>query len=192
METRPGGTGGREAKTGGLLAELATLDEQMSERDAAWRQLVRRLDTLRREIAVAGTQVQSSRALAAREATRADDHEIKPAAPPREEARFARLTEDLDAALRATEEGRVALHAQMDALRGRRQDLLRRLPVPLARAYQSLADAGCKPAIAGIANGVCGGCEAPLPEVVVEALGQGAVVVCARCERLLHLAGQIE
>ena len=80
----------------------------------------------------------------------------------------------------------------MDDLRRRRQALVRRLPAPLSRAYQSLADAGRLPAIVGVAKGTCGGCESPLPDSVVEALSHGAAAVCGRCERLLHPARHVE
>jgi len=64
--------------------------------------------------------------------------------------------------------------------------LLQRLPASVSLAYQSLVDAGRLPAIAAVAKGVCGGCESPLTEPVIEALSRGAVAVCARCERLLR------
>ena len=79
----------------------------------------------------------------------------------------------------------MAIHAEMESLRRRREDLLGRLQAPLSRAYQALADSGRASAVAAAVNGARGGCQAPLPRSVVEALGQGAVVACARCERLL-------
>ena len=186
------GRGGHTARhdpsgDGVLLAELAGLDELLRERGAAWKDFVRRLDTLRREIAVTSAQVQRSRSLAARRASRdGDAEEARLSAPDRDEARATRLTQEFEAALQETEERRVGLHAEMDDLRRRRQALLRRLPVPLSRAYQSLADAGRVPAVAAVTDGVCGGCASPLPESVVEALSCGAVAVCARCDRLLR------
>jgi len=173
---------------GFLLAELATLDELLRKRNAAWKELVRRLDALRREIAVTNAQVQRSRSLAARRASRDgdDDQGARPSAPARDEARATRLTQEFEAALRETEERRVALHAEMDDLRRRRLAQLRRLPAAISRAYQSLVDAGRLPAIAAVAKGACGGCESPLPQSVIEALSHGAVAVCARCERLLR------
>lgn len=177
-----------------LLAELASLDESLRERGSAWKELARRLDALRREIAVTNAQVQRSRSLAACKASRDDDTDqgARPSAPNRDDARATRLTQEFEAALRGTEERRVALHAEMDDLRRRRQALLQRLLAPLSRAYQSLTDAGRRPAIAAAAKGTCGGCESPLPGSAIEALGHGAVVVCARCERLLHLARHVE
>ena len=91
-----------------------------------------------------------------------------------------------------TEQRRLALHAEMDDLRRRQEAILRLLPVAISRAYQSLLDGGPAPAIAVVANGACGGCEAPLPEFVIEALSEGDVMACARRERLLRLAGPIE
>ena len=99
---------------------------------------------------------------------------------------------DFEAALRETEERRLAFHAEMEGLRRRRKALLRCLPASISRAYQALADASRVPAIAAVANGACGSCEAPLPEFVIGALSQGAVVACARCGRLLHLARRVE
>lgn len=93
-----------------------------------------------------------------------------------------------EAALRETEQRRVALHAEMDDLRRRGSALLRRLPASISRVYQSLTERGCTPAAVAVVNGACDGCGSPLPEFVVEALSQGAVLACARCERLLHPA----
>jgi len=177
-----------------LLAELAGIDELLRERDAVWKDLVHRLDGLRREIAVASAKVQRSRSLAARNTPRDDDadQDTSPPGPTRDEVRATRLTQEFEATLRETEQRRVALHAEMDDLRRRRQALLRRLPASISRAYQSLTDAGRTPVIAVVANGACSGCEAPLPEFVIEALSQGAVVACACCERLLRLARPVE
>lgn len=177
-----------------LLAELAALDETLRERGAAWKDLVRRLDALRREVAVTNAQVQRSRSLAARKASRDDDTDrgARPSAPNRDEARAMRLTHEFETALRWTDERRVALHAEMDDLRRRREPLLRRLPAPLAHAYQSLTDAGRRPAIVAARKATCGGCESPLSGPAIEALDHGAVVVCADCERLLHLARHVE
>jgi len=173
---------------GPLLAELAGLDELLRERGAAWKELVGRLDALRREIAITSAPVQRSRSLAARKKPQDDDadQEARPSAPTPDEARATRLKQEFEAALRETEERRVALHGEMDDLRRHRQALLGRLPAPLSLAYQSLADAGRLPAIAAVAKGTCGGCESPLSESVIEALSHGAVAVCARCERLLR------
>lgn len=172
---------------GALLAELADLDFSLQERGVAWHELARRLDALRREIVVTSTQAQRSRSLAARRALRDQDggQEAPPPAPTRDAASAARLTHEFEAALRETEERRVALHAEMEALRRRRQDLLARLPAPISQAYKGLTDAGRTPAVATVLSGACGGCQAPLPASVVEILDQGAVVACARCERLL-------
>ena len=190
---------GRGSRTAGhqpsgdgiLLAELAGLDELLRERGDAWKELVRRLDALRREIAVTSARAQRSRSVAAGRASRGGEayEEAKPSAPTRDEARAARLTQEFEAALRETEERRVALHAEMEDLRRRRQTLIGRLPASIARAYQSLADGGRTPAVASVVNGACGACQAPLPEFVIEALGQGAVVACAGCERLLRPSG---
>jgi predicted nucleic acid-binding Zn-ribbon protein len=180
-------TAGPHPSDGGLLiAELADLDDLLRERDGAWRELVRHLDALRREIVVTGAQAQRSRSLAARAASRDGDAGARPAAPTGDEVRTTRLTKEFEASLRETEERRVRLHAEMDDLRRRRQALVPRLPVPVSRAYLSLVLAGRLPAIAAVAKGVCGGCEAPLSESVSEALRRGAVTVCARCERLLR------
>jgi len=171
-----------------LLAELADLDELLRERGDAWKEFVRRLDVLRREIDVTSAKVESSRSLAVRKGSRGGvaHHAARASARDPTPARASRLTQEFEAALRETEKRRVALHAEMDDLRRRRQVLLQRLPEPLSRAYQSLADAGCLPAIAPVTKGVCGGCEFPLPESVIEALSHGAVAVCAHCERLLR------
>jgi predicted nucleic acid-binding Zn-ribbon protein len=102
------------------------------------------------------------------------------------------LTQEFEAALRETELRRVGLHAEMDDLRRREQTLLQRLPDSVSRAYESLRSRGCTPAVVAVANGACDGCEAPLPESVIDALSQGAVVVCARCERFLRLTRPVE
>ena len=187
-------TGHHPSGDGLLLAQLAQLDESLRERDAAWKELVRRLDALRREIAVTGAQVQRSRSVAARKASRDSetDQEVRSSVSTRDQARVTRLTQEFEAAQREAEERRVALHAEMDDLRRRRQALVRRLPAPLSRAYQALTDAGRRPAIAAAAKGACGGCESPLPGSAIEGLGHGAVAVCACCERLLHLASHVE
>jgi len=178
---------------GRLLAALALLDELVQEREAAWKGLVGRLDGLRQEIAVASAQAQRSRPLAARKAGRSDDvDQARPSTPPRDEARAPRLMQEFEAALRETEKRRLTLHAEMDDLRRRGQDLLRRLPTPLSRAYRSLADAGRLPAIAAVARGACGGCDSPLPESVIEDLSRGAAAVCGRCERLLYLERHVD
>lgn len=184
-------TGHHPSGDGLLLAELADFDELLRERGAAWKELVRRLDALRREIAVTSAQVQRSRSLAARKASRDGDadQEARPAAPTRDEARATQLTREFEAALRETEKRRVSLHSEMENLRRRRQALLGRLPAALSRAYRLLADAGRGPAVAAVADGVCGGCESSLPESVIEALSHGAGAVCARCERLLRPSG---
>lgn len=187
--------GGPDPSGDGLLAELARLDELLQERGAAWKELVRRLDALRREIVVTSTQVQRSRSLAAREASLLDgdaDQEARPLPPSRDEARATGLKQEFEVVLREAEERRVALHAEMDDLRRHRQALLKRLPAPLSLAYQSLADTGRVPAIAAVAKGACGGCGSPLTESVIDTLRHGAVAVCARCERLLQLARNVE
>jgi hypothetical protein len=174
-----------------VLQELAGLDELLRGRDAAWKELVRRLDSLRREIAVTSAQVQRSRTLAVRKASRDGDAD-QGAGPPtssRDEARAPELTKEFEAALRDTEGQRLVLHAEMDDLRRRRQGLLRRLPAPISRAYQSLVDVGCMAPIADVTGSVCGGCESPLPHFVIETLSHGAVAICARCERLLGVFG---
>lgn len=174
-----------------LLAELADLDELFRERDAVWKDLVRCVDGLRQELAMANAQARRSRSLAtSRTPLQGDDADQKvvPSGPSGDEARATRLTHEFEAALRETEQQRVPLHAEMDDLRRRRRALLGRLPASISRAYQSLSERGCTPAVVAVANGACDGCEAPLPEFVVEALSQGAVMVCDRCERLLHPA----
>lgn len=181
------------ADDGLLLVELAGIDELLRDRAAAWKELVRRLEGLRQEIAVASAQVQRSRSLV-RQKPRDDDADqgARLSAPARDEARAGRLTLEFEAALRDTEQRRVGLHAEMDDLRRRRAARLRQLPASISRAYRSLTDGGRTPAIAAVAKGACIGCGAPLPDVVIEALGQGAVVACARCQRLLHLAKPAE
>lgn len=184
----------RPAADGRLLADLAEIDELALERDADWKRRAQRRDALRREIAVTSAQIQRSRSLAAHMPSR-DEEDVeaaRPSAPTRDEDRAARLMQEFEAALRQTEERRVAFHAEMDDLRRRRQALLQRLPASVSRAYQSLAEAGRLPVIAAVAKGACGCCESPLPESVIEALSQGAVAACARCERLLHPARHAE
>jgi hypothetical protein len=174
---------------GRVLADLAEIDERLREREAGWKGLVQRLDGLRREIAVLRAQVQRSRSFATRGGQREDDgHQgEKPSpAPDRHEARSARLMQEFETALRETEARRVALHAEMDGLRRRRQALLASLSASIADVYQSLADTGHVPAVAVVANGVCSGCGSPIPASVAEALSQDAVTACARCERLLR------
>ena len=170
-----------------LLAELAGLDERLRERGAAWEELVRRLDGLRREVAVAGAQLQRSRSRALGQAPPADDGAGEPRlpAPDRDVERPTRLTREFEAALRETEERRLALHAEMEDLRHRRRSLVERLPAALARAWRSLVAASRVPAVAAVANGTCGGCRSPLPEATIDALGDGGVAECPGCERLL-------
>lgn len=192
----PGGCPERDRASadGRLLADLAEIDELALERVAEWKRLAQRLDVLRRRIATTSAQIQRSRSLAVHTPSRDEDADevARPSAPTRDEDRGVRLMQEFEATLRETEERRVAFHAQMDNLRRRRQALLQRLPAALSRLYQSLADAGRVPAIAAVAKGTCGGCESPLTEPVIEALSNGAVAACARCERLLHLARQGE
>jgi predicted nucleic acid-binding Zn-ribbon protein len=193
------GPGGRTERhrpnaDGGLLADLAELDELALERAAGWKRLAQRRDALRREIAVTSAQIQRSRSLAAHMPS-GDEENVeaaRPSALTRDEIRAARLMREFEAALRKIEERRVAFHAEMDDLRRRRQALLQRLSTSVSRAYQSLADAGRLPAIAAVAKGACGGCESPLPESVIGALSHGAAAVCARCDRLLHPARHVE
>jgi hypothetical protein len=184
----------RATSDGLLLTELADLDELLRERGAVWNDLVRCVDGFRQEIDVASAQARRSRSLAARRTLWRDDagQQVGPSGPTGDEARAVWLTHEFEAALRETEQRRVALHAEMDDLRRHGRALLGRLPASVSRAYLSLTERGCTPAVVAVANGACEGCEAPLPELVVEALSQGAVVVCARCERLLHPARPAE
>lgn len=174
--------------TGFLLTQLAGLDTLLGEHGAVWKELVQRLDTLRREIALTSLEDRRTRSRAARKPLRdhSADPDARPSQPGLDEVRARQLTQEFEVALRETEERRVALHAQMHDLRRRRQAVLQRLPAPLSRTYQSLADSGRLPAIAPVAKGACGGCHAPLAESVRQALSHGAVAVCARCERLLR------
>jgi len=173
-----------------LLANLAGIDDLVLERDAQWKGLAQHLDALRREIAVTSAQLQKSRSLAARKASRDDDggQGARSPAPTREEESAPQLMLAFEATLRETEVRRIAFHAEMDDLRRRRQALLQRLPASVSLAYQSLAAAGRLPVIAAAVKGACSGCESPLPEPVIEALSHGAAAACAHCERLLHLA----
>lgn len=185
--------GHRTSEDGHLLANLAGIDELVLERDAEWKGLAQRLDALRREIAVTSAQLQRSRSLAARKASRDDDggQGARSPAPTREEERAPQLMLEFEATLRETEVRRVAFHAEMEDLRRRRQALLKRLPASVSWAYQSLAAARL-PVIAAAVKGACGGCESPLPESAIEALTDGAAAACAYCDRLLHLARRVE
>jgi predicted nucleic acid-binding Zn-ribbon protein len=193
------GPGGRTERhqpnaDGRLLADLAEIDKLAFERDAGWKRLAQRRDALRREVALTGAQIQRSRSLAEHMPSQ-DEEDVeaaRPSALTRDEDRASRLMQEFEAVLRQTEERRVAFHSEMDDLRRRRQALLQRLSASVSRAYRSLADAGRLPAIAAVVKGACGGCESPLPESVIEALSHGAAAVCARCDRLLHLARQVE
>jgi predicted nucleic acid-binding Zn-ribbon protein len=178
---------------GPLLVELAGLDESTRERAAAWKDLVHRLDALRREIVVASAQSQRSRSRAERRKPPDDaaDQGSTPAARARNEGRAASLTKEFEAALRDTERRRAALHAEMQELQRRREAILRQLPVPVSRAYRSLLARGA-PAIAVVANGACGGCETALPASVVDVMRHGGVAACAHCERLLRPARPME
>jgi hypothetical protein len=111
---------------------LAEVEVRLSERDDVWKGLVRRLDALRREVAVANAQAQKSRSLAAHDTPKYDDagQEGRTAGPTPDEARAVRLTQEFEASLLETEQQRVRLHDEMDDLRRRRQALLERRPSP--------------------------------------------------------------
>jgi predicted nucleic acid-binding Zn-ribbon protein len=171
---------------GSLVAEIAGLDGLQRERDAAWRVLVRRLDALRREVAMAEVREIRARAAPAAPGDEGDDSRRRTGPGP-EEARVSRLTREFEAALKETEARRIAFHKETSDLRRRRDAALARLSAPLARAYRSLLDAGCDPAIVAVTEGACGVCQSSPPSSDTEALRQGAVAVCAVCERLLYL-----
>ena len=182
----------REGAEGLLLVELAEIDELARERGAAWKDLVQRLEALRREVVVARAQGERRRSSAARKkALDHDDQGAAATAPSRDEGRASRLTGEFEAALRETDERRSVLHAELEDLRRHREAVLRQLPVPVSRAYRSLLARGRAPAIAGVANGACGGCEAALPAPVIEAVRQGGVEACGHCERLLRLEERV-
>jgi len=171
-----------------VLSSLAGIDEAVLVRNAEWKGLAQHLDALRREIAVTSAQVQRSRSIAARKPSR-DDHDgdgANSSGPSGEEERASQLMLEFESALRDAEERRVSFHAEMGELRRRRGALLQRLPAAVSLAYRSLAEAGRVPVIAEVIKGACGGCESSLPESAMEVLKHGAVVACARCERLLH------
>jgi len=193
------GHGGRVAghhtsEDGRLLANLAGIDELMLERDAEWKGLAQHLDALRREIAVTRAQLQRSRSLAVRKASRDDDGGLgaRSPAPTREEESAPQLMLAFEATLQDTEVRRITLRAEMEDLRRRRLALLQRLPASVSWAYLSLAAAGRLPVIAAAVKGACGGCKSPLPQSVIEALSQGAAAPCAHCERLLHPARRVD
>lgn len=174
---------------GRLLADVAGLDQLVREREAVWKGLAQALDAVRRQVTLAGVEAQKSRSRGSHQAAQGGGPgQARPPAPTGDEVSARNLMRQFETTQRETEERRVALHAEMEELRQRRQALLRRLPAPVSRAYRSLADAGRVPAIAAVAEATCSGCQSPVPASVTELLTHGAVTACARCERLLHLA----
>jgi predicted nucleic acid-binding Zn-ribbon protein len=169
-----------------LLAELADLDKALRECETAWTGVVQRLEALRRELAVARLRVQRSHPSARKASRNHTEPEPRPTPRAGDETAPIRLMQGFELALGETEIRRAALHAAMDGIRDRKQALLERLPVAIARAYHVAADGGRVPAIASIESGTCGGCESPLPDSIIDALRHGAVAACARCERVLR------
>jgi len=178
------------AGDGRAVAALAEIDSRLRERETAWKVVVRQLDASRRELAVIAARLQRTRSLAARHSRGESDAPGGPKRPDLaqgEEAHHARLLQEFEAGLKETETRRVALHDETERLRDRKQAALRQLSAPLRSAYEAALQAGRVPAIAIVAGGLCSGCAARLPSLVVEAVGRGAVVVCRGCERLLCL-----
>ncbi len=178
------------AGDGRAVAALAEIDSRLRERETAWKVVVRQLDASRRELAVIAARLQRTRSLAARQSRGESDAPGGPKRPdlaPGEEAHHARLLQEFEAGLKETETRRVALHDETERLRDRKQAALRRLSAPLRSAYEAALQAGRVPAIEIVEGGLCSGCAARLPSLVVEAVGRGAVVVCRGCERLLCL-----
>ena len=173
-----------------LLGRLAHIDAALRQRGDAWHELAKHLGGLRREIEVTNAQVQTGRSIATRKRSRLGKavQEPSPMEDPVED-RSVGLIQHFEAALRETEERRLALHGEMLDLRRRRLSLLGALPIPLSHSYQSLIDRGRLPAIALVDKGACGGCESQLPQSLIEELGRGEVPACIRCGRLLCSSG---
>jgi hypothetical protein len=167
---------------------LAEIDSNLRKSECAWKVVVRKLDASRQELAVAAVQLQMTRSVAARQ-SRSEDGEShgrkRPDLALGGEADYARLLEQFEAELMEAETCRAALHGETERLRHRRQEALRRLSAHLRSAYEAALQARRVPPITTVAGGVCGGCASRLPSAVVEAVGQGAVVVCSGCARLL-------
>lgn len=176
------------ARDGRLLTTLAEIDVRLRELDHAWKTVAQRLEANRRELAVAAVQLQRARSLAARRPRGEDDPSDEPRAaalPQSEEARHVRLFEEFEAGLKEVEAQRLALHAETEGLRRRRQAALRQLRPEVRSPYEAALQAGRVPVLTKVAAGTCGACASRLPATVVEAVGRGAVMVCHGCEGLL-------
>ncbi len=174
-------------RDGRVLAALAEIDSRLRELDDAWTNVAQGLEASRRELAVAAVQLQRARALAARR-PRVGDESDEPKAPafaPSDEAHHVRLFEQFEADLKQVEARRLAVHAETQSLRQRRQAALRQLSAGLRSAYDAALRAGRVPVITTMTGGVCDACASRLPPPVVDAVRNGAVVVCRGCERLL-------
>jgi hypothetical protein len=164
------------------------MDELLGQCETSWKEIARHLDSLRRQIAVVGAQMQRSRSLAALKKPE-DEPPLEPAPRVEDHAEDTRpqgLVQEYEASLREGHVRRDALRAEMAALRRRREAAFRRLPVPLARAYESLVDGGVLPAIATVADGVCSACGSAVPAPLNTDFAEGRVGVCSACDRLLR------
>jgi len=178
------------AGDGRAVAALAEIDSRLRERETAWKVVIRQLDARRRELVVIAARLQRTRSLAARHSpgeSEVSGGRKRPDLAQGEEAHHARLLQEFEEGLKETETRRVALHDETEVLRHREEAALRQLSAPLRFAYEAALQAGRVPAITIVAGGLCSGCAARLPSLVVGAISRGAVVVCRGCERLLCL-----
>ena len=183
--TRPSASPGSDGR---VLTALAEIDSNLREGERAWKAVVRKLDASRQELAVAAVQLQMTRSLASRQSRKEDgesDGRNRPDLALGEEVHYARLLEQFEAGLTEAETRRVALHGETERLRHRQQAALRQLSASVRSGYEAAFQAGRVPAITTVASGVCGGCASRLPSAVVDAVGDGAVMICSGCVRLL-------
>ncbi|HEY7516427.1 MAG TPA: hypothetical protein VIC87_18190 [Vicinamibacteria bacterium] len=173
---------------GRALSALAEIDVRLRELDRAWKGVALRLETSRRELAMAAVQLQRARSLAARRPRGGGDESDEPKPPavaPSEEAHHVRLFELFEAELKNAEAERLAVHHETQGLRQRRIAALRQLPADVRSAYEAALQAGRAPVLTTMTEGACDTCASPLPPPVVEAVRRGVVRVCHGCERLL-------
>jgi hypothetical protein len=165
------------------------VDDLLGQCEAAWREIAQRLEGLRRQIEVAGAQMQRRRSLAARRKPGDEPPSEDPArsaATQADEASSQSLVHGYEDALRESEVRRATLRAEMAALRRRREAALRSIPSPLARAYESLIENGCRPAVAAVTSGVCSACGSAVAASAGAGPQRGWVAACPTCERLLQ------
>jgi hypothetical protein len=173
---------------GRVLTGLAEIDSRLRELDQEWTSIAQKVETSRRELAVAAVELQRARLLAARRARGEDREPDEPMPPPlaaSEEAHHVRLFEHFEAELREAEARRIAIHNERQTLRKPREAARRQLSAAVRSAYEWALQAGRIPVLTAVADEACVACGSRLNPAVVEAVGRGDIRVCAGCARIL-------